>query len=181
MKVVRWLVGMGLILSAGLCGAATHPVPLDKNTDSAKCIECHQDKAKGKAVHSAIATGLHQLPRSPGDQRCHPRQAHHRNSVLALSYLPRRQERRRPERYGPSSGGSRLPEVSRSAHHRQQVPIAEADFGRGEREPLPDLPHSRDSTFPTKVAGTRRWTWVARLATSPTRSARRARSNSTIT
>jgi predicted CXXCH cytochrome family protein len=50
-------LGVGLILSAGFCGAATHPVPLDKNTDSAKCIECHEDKAKGKAVHSAIATG----------------------------------------------------------------------------------------------------------------------------
>jgi predicted CXXCH cytochrome family protein len=37
--------------------AAVHPVPLDKNTDSAKCIECHEDKAKGKFVHSAIATG----------------------------------------------------------------------------------------------------------------------------
>ena len=37
--------------------AATHPVPLDKNTDSAKCIECHEDKAKGKFVHSAIPMG----------------------------------------------------------------------------------------------------------------------------
>jgi len=25
--------------------------------DAAKCLECHEDKAKGKAVHSAIATG----------------------------------------------------------------------------------------------------------------------------
>jgi predicted CXXCH cytochrome family protein len=54
---VRLFLGLGLIFSAGFCGAATHPVPLDKNTDSAKCIECHQDKAKGKAVHSAIAIG----------------------------------------------------------------------------------------------------------------------------
>jgi predicted CXXCH cytochrome family protein len=37
--------------------AGTHPVPLDKNTDSAKCLECHAEKGKGKAVHSAIATG----------------------------------------------------------------------------------------------------------------------------
>ncbi len=37
--------------------AAVHPVPLDPKTDSAKCIECHEDKTKGKAVHSAIATG----------------------------------------------------------------------------------------------------------------------------
>ncbi len=37
--------------------AKTHPVPLDKNVDSAKCLECHEDKSKGKFVHSAIATG----------------------------------------------------------------------------------------------------------------------------
>ena len=37
--------------------ADTHPVPLDKNTDSAKCLECHAEKSKGKAVHSAIAMG----------------------------------------------------------------------------------------------------------------------------
>jgi predicted CXXCH cytochrome family protein len=37
--------------------AGTHAVPLDKNTDSAKCLECHAEKGKGKAVHSAIAMG----------------------------------------------------------------------------------------------------------------------------
>jgi predicted CXXCH cytochrome family protein len=37
--------------------AAVHPVPLDKNADTAKCIECHEDKSKGKSVHSAIAMG----------------------------------------------------------------------------------------------------------------------------
>ena len=57
MRAVRVFLGLGLILTAGFCGAATHPVPLDKNTPSAKCIECHEDKAKGKSVHSAIATG----------------------------------------------------------------------------------------------------------------------------
>ncbi len=57
MRAVRWFLGLGLILSASFCGAATHPVPLAPNTDSAKCIECHEDKTKGKAVHSAIAAG----------------------------------------------------------------------------------------------------------------------------
>jgi len=38
-------------------GAAVHPVPLDPKTDSAKCLECHEDKSKGKSVHSAMATG----------------------------------------------------------------------------------------------------------------------------
>ena len=36
--------------------AGKHPVPLDANTDAAKCIECHEVKTKGKAVHSAIAS-----------------------------------------------------------------------------------------------------------------------------
>ena len=37
--------------------ADIHPVPLDKNTDAAKCLECHADKAQGKNVHTAISTG----------------------------------------------------------------------------------------------------------------------------
>jgi len=37
--------------------ADIHPVPLDKNTDAAKCLECHADKATGKNVHTAFSTG----------------------------------------------------------------------------------------------------------------------------
>jgi len=37
--------------------AAKHPVPLEANVDAAKCLECHADKAKGKAVHSAMKVG----------------------------------------------------------------------------------------------------------------------------
>src|SRR5271167_2920276 len=44
-------------LAVAPAAAKTHPVPLDKNVDAAKCLECHEDKSKGKAVHSAIATG----------------------------------------------------------------------------------------------------------------------------
>jgi predicted CXXCH cytochrome family protein len=46
-----------IVITGQRATAATHPVPLDPKTDSAKCIECHEDKSKGKAVHSAIATG----------------------------------------------------------------------------------------------------------------------------
>lgn len=55
---VKSILGV-ILMAAGLVPAfaATHPVPLDKNTDPAKCIECHEDKAKGKFVHSAIAMG----------------------------------------------------------------------------------------------------------------------------
>src|ERR1700741_4756210 len=48
---------MALFLAALPALAATHPVPLDKNTDAAKCLECHSDKQQGKAIHSAMATG----------------------------------------------------------------------------------------------------------------------------
>ncbi len=44
-------------LLATRASAAVHPVPLDQNTDAAKCLECHDDKTKGKAVHSAMAMG----------------------------------------------------------------------------------------------------------------------------
>ena len=56
-RVVRVLVGWTLFAGASLLFASIHPVPLDKNTDPAKCAECHADKAKGKFTHSAIAMG----------------------------------------------------------------------------------------------------------------------------
>ena len=37
--------------------AAVHPVPLDPKQDPATCVQCHEDKTKGKSVHSAIAMG----------------------------------------------------------------------------------------------------------------------------
>ena len=48
---------LAFVSASGPAVAKEHPVPLDKNVDSAKCLECHVDKTKGKAVHSAIATG----------------------------------------------------------------------------------------------------------------------------
>ncbi|HYG98465.1 MAG TPA: cytochrome c3 family protein [Terriglobales bacterium] len=46
-----------VVLIASPAFSKKHPVPLDPKTDAAKCLECHEDKSKGKAVHSAIATG----------------------------------------------------------------------------------------------------------------------------
>jgi predicted CXXCH cytochrome family protein len=46
-----------IALLASRALGAVHPVPLDKNVDAAKCLECHEDKSKGKFVHSAIAMG----------------------------------------------------------------------------------------------------------------------------
>ena len=51
------LAAFVLVIAVAPTFAKTHPVPLDKNVDAAKCLECHEDKSKGKAVHSAIATG----------------------------------------------------------------------------------------------------------------------------
>ena len=52
-----WLCMAVLALGATRGFASVHPVPLDKNTDAAKCLECHDDKAKGKSVHTAMGTG----------------------------------------------------------------------------------------------------------------------------
>ena len=42
---------------AGPASAAKHPVPLDPKADPSTCITCHENKTKGKSVHSAIAMG----------------------------------------------------------------------------------------------------------------------------
>jgi len=54
-RLAYWLVLVAALALPAM--AKQHPVPLDAKTDAAKCIECHADKAKGKAVHSAIAMG----------------------------------------------------------------------------------------------------------------------------
>jgi len=46
-----------LMWSAAFGFAAVHPVPLQPNPDPKTCLECHEDKTKGKAVHSAIQMG----------------------------------------------------------------------------------------------------------------------------
>ena len=46
-----------LALTATRAEAAVHPVPLDKNVDAKKCLECHDDKTKHKFVHSAMQAG----------------------------------------------------------------------------------------------------------------------------
>ena len=53
-------LGLGLFAAALLTVpvyADIHPVPLDKNADTAQCLECHGEKAKGKNVHTAVTTG----------------------------------------------------------------------------------------------------------------------------
>jgi hypothetical protein len=38
-------VAVLLLVGVAPAGADIHPVPLEKNTDSAKCLECHAEKA----------------------------------------------------------------------------------------------------------------------------------------
>jgi len=54
-KIVLVLMVLGCLSRA--FASNVHPVPLEKNTDAAKCLECHVDKDKGKSVHSAMAMG----------------------------------------------------------------------------------------------------------------------------
>jgi predicted CXXCH cytochrome family protein len=54
----KWFLGcVFLLLSVAPASAAQHPVPLDPKADPSTCIACHEDKTKGKAVHSAMAMG----------------------------------------------------------------------------------------------------------------------------
>ena len=48
---------LAMLLLSVPAAAKKHPVPLDPKADPKTCVECHEDKTKGKAVHSAIATG----------------------------------------------------------------------------------------------------------------------------
>lgn len=48
---------VALVLLATPASAKKHPVPLDPKADSATCLQCHDSVGKGKAVHSAMATG----------------------------------------------------------------------------------------------------------------------------
>jgi cytochrome c553 len=46
-----------VVMLAGSASAAKHPVPLDPKADTSTCLACHEDKTKGKSVHSAMAMG----------------------------------------------------------------------------------------------------------------------------
>ena len=56
-RLSKTIVFTAIVVYAIRLQAGEHPVALEKNTDAAKCLECHDDKDKGKHVHSAIAMG----------------------------------------------------------------------------------------------------------------------------
>jgi len=51
-QVVLWAICGIMPLQAG-----KHPIALQKDVDGAKCLECHEDKTKGKSVHTAVGIG----------------------------------------------------------------------------------------------------------------------------
>ncbi len=60
LRLARSAVFAGSLVAAALAGRAygeQHPVPLDPKADPSTCISCHENKTKGKSVHSAIAMG----------------------------------------------------------------------------------------------------------------------------
>lgn len=58
MKFSKSISIMVLVALLGVAAqAGIHPVPLEPNQDPATCAQCHEDKTKGKSVHSAIAMG----------------------------------------------------------------------------------------------------------------------------
>ena len=115
-RAVRIIVVVAMFAYGTCAFAGIHPVPLDKNTDSAKCAECHQDKAKGKFVHSAIPMGCttcHEVRVTKDVTRI---KLTTDDASGAMFHLPRRHESCRSEGDRSSSGGSRLPQVSRSTY-----------------------------------------------------------------
>ena len=52
-----WICVALFALGAMRASAAVHPFPLEQNTDAKKCLECHEEKTKGKSVHSAMGKG----------------------------------------------------------------------------------------------------------------------------
>jgi predicted CXXCH cytochrome family protein len=60
-RITRMTQALGCLIMlfalAGSAYAAKHPVPLDPKADTSTCIACHEDKTKGKSVHSAMAMG----------------------------------------------------------------------------------------------------------------------------
>jgi len=59
-RILAWvlfLFALFLTIAISEAFAAQHPVQLDPKADSSTCVSCHEDKTKGKAVHSAMATG----------------------------------------------------------------------------------------------------------------------------
>lgn len=95
-----WLAGITLALAL-TAPAAEHPVPLEKDAD---CATCHEDKTKGKAVHTAIPMGC---------ATCH--EVKTENEVTTVNLISPKQElcltchagmTEEPVKHGPAAKGN---------------------------------------------------------------------------
>ena len=55
-KFILKIASINLLFSLA-AWAGIHPVPLDPKADASVCAQCHEDKMKGKSVHTAISMG----------------------------------------------------------------------------------------------------------------------------
>ena len=122
--------------------AAKHPVPLDPKADPSTCLACHEDKTKGKSVHSAIAmgcTGCHEI-RTNKDVT-HVKLITTTPHALCLTC--------HADKNAADIKGTVHPPAVRDClkchdpHSRITKSVVEADLGRSERESLPQLPQHR--------------------------------------
>jgi predicted CXXCH cytochrome family protein len=57
-RVSKWIaISVWIGASCIAAWSAVHPVPLQPNQDPSTCVSCHEDKTKGKFVHTAISMG----------------------------------------------------------------------------------------------------------------------------
>ena len=94
--------------------AGEHPVPLEKGVDTAKCLECHEDKGKGKFVHSVIATGC---------TACHDVKTEKETTTINL-ILPKE-------------------ELCFTCHEKSSEPVQHGPYGKGQCVKCHD-PHTGD-------------------------------------
>lgn len=148
--------------------AAVHPVPLDKNVDAAKCAECHEDKTKGKFVHSAIATGC---------LSCHEvrvtKDATHIKLITATPvalcitcHADKKAADIKGTVHPPAVRDCLACHDPHSSDNKNQLLKPESG---GKKRIFASIATRPGSTFPTRGAGTPRSIWAATPVTSPTR------------
>src|SRR5208282_2931798 len=77
-KMFLLLALLFLPVSLRCAFAGIHPVQLPKSADTPQCIECHEDKTKGKDVHPAVGMGCltcHLIRNTPDTTRVNLRTA----------------------------------------------------------------------------------------------------------
>ncbi len=126
-----------LILVTARASAAIHPVPLDPKADPSTCLQCHEDKTKGKSVHSAMQLGC---------LSCHEIRVNKdvtRVKLITATPVSLCLTCHADKKASDIKGTVHPPAVRdcltcHDPHdERQQEPVAEAGVGRGQGQSLP--------------------------------------------